>query len=191
VDLTRLSEPRFFWLGAGDVSKPIDTCGLIRLESAPFSNPRPIFSGRHTYMKTFSAKPHEVNREWFVVDATDKVLGRLATEIARRLRGKHKAIYTPHVDTGDFIVVTNVDKITVTGNKAEDKMYYRHSGYPGGIYETNFKKMQQRFPGRALETAVKGMLPKGPLGYAMLKKLKCYAGEQHPHTAQQPKALEI
>ena len=142
-------------------------------------------------MKTFSAKPHEVKREWFVVDATDKVLGRLATEIARRLRGKHKAIYTPHVDTGDFIVVTNVEKLTVTGNKAEDKKYYRHSGYPGGIYETNFKKMQQRFPGRALETAVKGMLPKGPLGYAMLKKLKCYAGEQHPHTAQQPKALEI
>ena len=142
-------------------------------------------------MKTFSAKPHEVKREWFVVDATDKVLGRLATEIARRLRGKHKAIYTPHVDTGDFIVVTNVDKVTVTGNKADEKKYYRHSGYPGGIYETNFKKMQQRFPGRALEAAVKGMLPKGPLGYAMLKKLKCYAGDQHPHVAQQPKALEI
>ncbi len=142
-------------------------------------------------MKTFSAKPHEVKREWFVVDATDKVLGRLATEIARRLRGKHKAIYTPHVDTGDFMIITNVEKIAVTGNKAEDKKYYRHSGYPGGIYETNFKKMQQRFPGRALETAVKGMLPKGPLGYAMLKKLKCYAGDQHPHTAQQPKALEI
>lgn len=142
-------------------------------------------------MKTFSAKPHEVKREWFVVDATDKVLGRLATEIARRLRGKHKAIYTPHVDTGDFVVITNVDKIAVTGNKADDKKYYRHSGYPGGIYETSFKKMQQRFPGRALETAVKGMLPKGPLGYAMLKKLKCYAGDQHPHTAQQPKALEI
>ena len=102
-----------------------------------------------------------------------------------------QAIYTPHVDTGDYIVVTNVDKITVTGNKAEDKKYYRHSGYPGGIYETNFKKLQQRFPARTLEAAVKGMLPKGPLGYAMLKKLKCYAGDQHPHTAQQPKALEI
>ena len=170
--------------------KVIDTRGEIHLESAPFSNLRPIFQDG-THMKTFSAKPHEVVREWFVVDATDKVLGRLATQIAHHLRGKHKAIFTPHVDTGDFIVVTNVDKIAVTGNKAEDKQYFRHTGYPGGIKETNFKKMQQRFPGRALETAVKGMLPKGPLGYAMLKKLKMYAGDQHPHTAQQPKALEI
>ena len=142
-------------------------------------------------MKTFSAKSHEVERDWFVVDATDKILGRLASEIAHRLRGKHKAIYTPHVDTGDYIVVTHVDKLRVTGNKAEDKIYYRHTGYPGGIYETNFSKMQARFPGRALEKAVKGMLPKGPLGYAMLKKLKCYAGAEHPHTAQQPKALDI
>ena len=142
-------------------------------------------------MKTFSAKSHEVQHDWFVVNATDLVLGRLATVIASRLRGKHKPEYTPHVDTGDFIVVTNVDKIRVTGNKSEDKMYYRHSGYPGGIYETNFKKMQQRFPGRALEKAVKGMLPKGPLGYAMLKKLKCYAGDAHPHAAQQPKPLVI
>jgi large subunit ribosomal protein L13 len=142
-------------------------------------------------MKTFSAKSHEVKREWFVVDATDKVLGRLASAIAHRLRGKHKAIYTPHVDTGDFIVVTNVEKLRVTGNKADDKIYFRHSGYPGGIYETNFRKLQQRFPGRALEKAIKGMLPKGPLGYAMLKKLKCVVGPQHPYTAQQPKALEI
>jgi len=142
-------------------------------------------------MKTFSAKPQEVTHEWYVVNATDLVLGRLATVIASRLRGKHKPEYTPHVDTGDFIVVTNVDKIRVTGNKAEDKKYYRHSGYPGGIYETTFKKMQQRFPGRALEKAVKGMLPKGPLGYAMLKKLKCYAGDTHPHSAQQPKLLEL
>jgi len=142
-------------------------------------------------MKTFSAKSHEVERDWFVVDATDKILGRLASEIAHRLRGKHKAIYTPHVDTGDYIVVTHVDKLRVTGNKSEDKIYYRHTGYPGGIYETNFSKMQARFPGRALEKAVKGMLPKGPLGYAMLKKLKCYAGAEHPHTAQQPKALDI
>ena len=142
-------------------------------------------------MKTFSAKPHEVTREWFVVDATDKVLGRLATEIARRLRGKHKAIYTPHVDTGDFIVVVNVDKIKEAAAKAEDKKYFRHSGYPGGIYETNFKKLQQRFPSRVLEKAVKGMLPKGPLGYSMLKKMKCYAGSAHPHSAQQPKVLEI
>ena len=109
-------------------------------------------------MKTFSAKPHEVKRDWFVVDATDKVLGRLATQIAHRLRGKHKAIYTPHVDTGDFIVVTNVERIAVTGNKAEDKKYYRHSGYPGGVYETNFKKIQQRFPGRALEAAVLSLI---------------------------------
>jgi large subunit ribosomal protein L13 len=142
-------------------------------------------------MKTFSAKPHDVQRDWFVVDGTDKVLGRLASTIAHRLRGKHKSIYTPHVDTGDFIVVVNVDKIKVTGNKAEDKKYYRHSGYPGGITETTFGKMQQRFPGRALEKAVKGMLPKGPLGYAMMKKLKVYAGDSHPHSAQQPRALQI
>ncbi|TCS70463.1 LSU ribosomal protein L13P [Sulfuritortus calidifontis] len=142
-------------------------------------------------MKTFSAKPLEVVHDWYVVDANDKVLGRLASEIARRLRGKHKAIYTPHVDTGDFIVVVNADKIRVTGNKALDKMYYRHSGYPGGLYETNFKDMQAKHPGRALEKAVKGMLPKGPLGYAMIKKLKVYAGGEHPHAAQQPKALEI
>jgi large subunit ribosomal protein L13 len=142
-------------------------------------------------MKTFSAKPHEVQRDWFVVDATDKVLGRLASEVAKRLRGKHKPVYTPHVDTGDFIVVVNVEKLRVTGNKELDKKYFRHSGYPGGVYETNFKNMQQRFPGRALEKAVRGMLPKGPLGYAMIKKLKCYAGGAHPHTAQQPKALDI
>ena len=142
-------------------------------------------------MKTFSAKPQEVTHDWFIVDATDKVLGRLAAEVARRLRGKHKPIYTPHVDTGDFIVVVNVEKLRVTGNKAEDKKYYRHSGYPGGIYETNFKKLQQRFPGRILEKAVKGMLPKGPLGYAMLKKMKCYAGADHPHAAQQPKPLVV
>ena len=142
-------------------------------------------------MKTFSAKAHEVKRDWFVVDATDVVLGRLAAEIARRLRGKHKAIYTPHVDTGDYIVVVNADKIRVTGNKELDKKYYRHTGYPGGIYETTFGKMQARFPGRALEKAVKGMLPKGPLGYAMIKKMKVYAGGDHPHTAQQPQSLEI
>ena len=142
-------------------------------------------------MKTFSAKPLEVKRDWFVVDATDKVLGRVASELARRLRGKHKPEFTPHVDTGDYMVVVNVEKLRVTGNKAEDKKYYRHSGYPGGIYETNFTKLQQRFPERVLEKAVKGMLPKGPLGYAMIKKLKVYAGEQHPHTAQQPKTLDI
>ena len=142
-------------------------------------------------MNTFSAKSHEVVREWFVVDATDKVLGHVAAELARILRGKHKPEFTPHVDTGDFIVVVNVEKLKVTGNKAEDKKYFRHTGYPGGIYETNFSKMQARFPGRVLEKAVKGMLPKGPLGYAMFKKLKCYAGASHPHVAQQPKVLEI
>ena len=142
-------------------------------------------------MKTYSAKPHEVQRDWYVVDASDKVLGRLASQIALRLRGKHKAIYTPHVDTGDFIVVTNVEKLRVTGNKADDKLYHRHSGYPGGITTTTFGKMQARFPGRALEKAVKGMLPKGPLGYKMIKKLKCYAGGAHPHSAQQPKTLDI
>ena len=142
-------------------------------------------------MNTFSAKAHEVVREWFVVDATDKVLGHVAAEAARILRGKHKAEFTPHVDTGDFIVVVNVEKLKVTGNKALDKTYYRHTGYPGGIYETTFGKMQARFPGRALEKAVKGMLPKGPLGYAMIKKMKIYAGADHPHEAQQPKPLEV
>ena len=142
-------------------------------------------------MKTFSAKSHEVQRGWFVVDATDKVLGRLAAEIAHRLRGKHKAIYTPHCDTGDYIVVVNAEKMRVTGNKALDNIYYRHSGYPGGIYETNYGDMQNKHPGRALEKAVKGMLPKGPLVYAMIKKLKVYAEGNHPHSAQQPKALEL
>jgi large subunit ribosomal protein L13 len=142
-------------------------------------------------MKTFSAKPAEVTHEWFVIDATDKVLGRVASEVALRLRGKHKAIYTPHVDTGDFIVIVNADKIRVTGNKANDKVYYSHSGYPGGIHATKFKDMQAKHPGRAIEKAVKGMLPKGPLGYAMVKKLKVYAGATHPHTAQQPKVLEL
>jgi large subunit ribosomal protein L13 len=142
-------------------------------------------------MSTFSAKPADVKHEWFVIDATDKVLGRIASEAALRLRGKHKAIYTPHVDTGDFIVVVNADKLRVTGSKADQKIYYRHSGFPGGIYATKFKDMQIKHPGRALEKAVKGMLPKGPLGYAMIKKLKVYAGSQHPHSAQQPKVLEI
>ena len=142
-------------------------------------------------MKTFSAKPLEVKRDWYVVDATNKVVGRLAAEIALRLRGKHKPEFTPHVDTGDYIVVVNADKLVMTADKANDKKYYRHTGYPGGIYETNFRKMQEKHPGRALEIAVKGMLPKGPLGYAMIKKLFVYAGNEHPHSAQQPKKLEI
>jgi large subunit ribosomal protein L13 len=142
-------------------------------------------------MKTFSAKPHEVKRDWLLVDASDKVVGRLASQIALRLRGKHKPEYTPHVDTGDFIVVVNASRLRITGAKEESKKYYRHTGYPGGVYETSFRKMQERFPGRALQIAVKGMLPKGPLGYAMIKKLKIYADGHHPHTAQQPKSIEI
>ena len=142
-------------------------------------------------MKTFSAKPHEVKRDWYIVDASDKVLGRLAAAVAHRLRGKHKAEFTPHVDSGDYIVVVNAEKLRVTGNKARDKMYYRHSTYPGGIYSTNFAKLQARHPTRVLEMAVKGMLPKGPLGYAMLRKMKVYAGSAHPHEAQQPTQLDI
>lgn len=142
-------------------------------------------------MKTVSTRPQDVDHSWFVVDAEDKTLGRLATEVALRLRGKHKPEYTPHVDTGDYIVVVNADKIRVTGNKFNDKMYYRHSGYPGGIKEMNFKDMQDRHPERILEKAVKGMLPKNPLGRAMFKKLKVYAGAEHPHAAQQPQPLEI
>jgi large subunit ribosomal protein L13 len=142
-------------------------------------------------MRSFVPTAGSVERQWHVIDAEGQVLGRVATEAARLLQGKHKARYTPHIDTCDFIIVTNVDKIRVTGTKADDKLYHRHSGYPGGVRTTNFGKMQQRFPGRALEKAVKGMLPKGPLGYAMLKKLKCYAGPAHPHAAQQPKSLEL
>ena len=142
-------------------------------------------------MKTFSAKPHEVTRGWYVVDASGKVLGRLAAEIARRLRGKHKPEFTPHADTGDYIVVVNADKLRVTGKKAEQKIYYRHSTYPGGIYSASFAKLHARHPDRVLRLAVKGMLPKGPLGYAMLRKMKVYAGAAHPHAAQQPKPLEV
>ena len=142
-------------------------------------------------MKTFSAKPQEVQHDWYLVDANNAVLGRLASQIAARLRGKHKAIYTPHVDTGDFVVVVNADKLRVTGNKSEDKLYHRHSTYPGGLYTTNFTKLQQRHPERVLQKAVRGMLPKGPLGYAMLRKLKVYAGAEHPHSAQQPKPIDL
>ncbi len=142
-------------------------------------------------MKTISAKAHEVKRDWFIVDAAGQTLGRLASQIATRLRGKHKAIYTPHVDTGDYIVVINADKITVTGNKAKDKMYYRHSEFPGGIRETSFEKMIARKPTDVLEIAVKGMLPKNPLGREMFRKLKVYAGVDHPHVAQQPQVLDL
>ena len=142
-------------------------------------------------MKTYTAKADDVEHGWYVVDAQNKVLGRLAVQIATRLRGKHKPEYTPHVDTGDYIVVVNAAKLRVTGRKAERKMYYRHTGFPGGIRETNFAKLHAARPERVLQKAVKGMLPKGPLGYAMLRKLKVYAGDKHPHSAQQPKALEI
>jgi large subunit ribosomal protein L13 len=142
-------------------------------------------------MKTFSAKSHEVQRGWYIVDATGKVLGRVAAEIARRLRGKHKPEFTPHVDTGDYIVVVNAEKLRVTGNKAKDKLYHRHTSYPGGIRTTNFEKLQAKHPERVLTLAVKGMLPKGPLGYAMIKKMKIYPGAEHPHSAQQPKPLQI
>ena len=142
-------------------------------------------------MKTFSAKPAVVQHGWFVVNAQNKGLGRLAARIAMRLRGKHKPEYTPHVDTGDYIVVVNAEKIRVTGRTAAQKTYYRHTGYPGGIREISFEKLQAKYPDRVLQKAVKGMLPKGPLGYAMIKKLKIYAGEAHPHEAQQPLALEL
>lgn len=142
-------------------------------------------------MKTFSAKSHEVKRDWYVVDASNKVLGRLATEIARRLRGKHKAEYTPHVDTGDYIIVTNAEKVVVTGRKFKEKIYYSHSEYPGGIKSISFEKLQIKNPTRIIELAVKGMLPKNPLGREMYRKLKVYVGNDHPHAAQQPKQLDI
>ena len=140
---------------------------------------------------TLSAKPAEVRRDWFVVDADGKTLGRMATEIARRLRGKHKTIYTPHVDTGDYIVVINAEKIRVTGNKLKDKIYYHHTGYIGGIKSITLEKQLDKAPERVVQSAVKGMLPKNSLGRTMFGKLKVYAGTEHPHTAQQPKVLEI
>ncbi|HEY7866592.1 MAG: large subunit ribosomal protein L13 [Psychromonas sp.] len=142
-------------------------------------------------MKTFVAKPAEVKRDWFVVDAEGKTLGRLATEIALRLRGKHKAEYTPHVDTGDYIIVINAEKVTVTGNKAKGKIYYHHTGFIGGIKAISFEDLIKRAPERVIEKAVKGMLPRGPLGRAMYRKLKVYAGTEHQHSAQQPQVLDI
>jgi large subunit ribosomal protein L13 len=142
-------------------------------------------------MKTFSAKPDEVRRDWFVVDADGKTLGRLSTEIARRLRGKHKPEYTPHVDTGDYIVVVNADKIRVTGNKMKDKMYHRYTGYVGNLKSMPLEKLMQESPERALQFAVKGMLPRNPLGRKMFSKLRVFAGPEHTHAAQQPAPLEI
>ena len=142
-------------------------------------------------MKTFSAKPAEVRREWFVVDAQDQTLGRLATEVARRLRGKHKPEYTPHVDTGDYVVVINAAGVHVTGRKRTDKIYHHHTGYIGGLKEERFVDLIQRAPAQVIENAVRGMLPRNPLGRAMLRKLKVYPGAEHPHTAQQPQALAL
>ena len=142
-------------------------------------------------MKTFSAKPESVKRDWYVIDATDKVLGRLSTEIARRLRGKHKPEYTPHVDTGDYIIVINAEKVRVTGTKESDKMYHHHTGYIGSLKSTNLAKLRQDHPERIIQRSVKGMLPKNALGRAMFKKLKVYAGDSHQHAAQQPQPLEI
>lgn len=140
-------------------------------------------------MKTYSARNETTEHKWYLVDAEDKVLGRLATQIAKYLRGKHKAEYTPHVDTGDYIIVLNADKVKVTGNKEQDKIYYRHSGYPGGIKEMNLAKLRAKDATMIIEKAVKGMLPKNPLGRAMLRKLKVYTGTEHPHVAQQPEVI--
>ena len=142
-------------------------------------------------MKTFSAKPAEVKRDWYLIDADGKTLGRLSTEIARRLRGKHKAEYTPLVDTGDYIIVVNAEKVRVTGTKEKDKIYYKHTGYIGNMKSVALGKLRQTHPSRIIETAVQGMLPKNPLGRAMFRKLKVYAGTEHNHQAQQPKLLEI
>ena len=142
-------------------------------------------------MKTVSVRQQDVAHDWCVVDATGQTLGRLASEIARRLRGKHKAEYTPHVDTGDYIIVVNAEKVFVSGNKETKKIYYRHSGYPGGIKSTSLKKLREAKPEVLLEKAVKGMLPRNPLGRAVFRKLKVYAGDTHPHGAQQPKTMVL
>jgi large subunit ribosomal protein L13 len=142
-------------------------------------------------MKTYVAKEHEVKKNWFVVDAADRTLGRLASEVARRLRGKHKPIFTPHADTGDFVVVVNADKVAMTGRKWDQKIYYRHTGYMGGLKEISARKLREKRPEDIVRFAVRGMLPKNSLGRRQLKKLKVYAGPEHPHQAQQPQELEI
>lgn len=142
-------------------------------------------------MKTYSARPGEVSRNWLLVDAEGQTLGHMATAIATRLRGKHKAEYTPHVDTGDFVVVINADKVRVTGKKATGKIYHSHSGYPGGLKSLSFEQMLAKSPERVVRLAVRGMMPRNRLGRAMLKKLKVYAGGEHPHSAQQPQTLEL
>lgn len=142
-------------------------------------------------IKTYTPKPQDIKREWWIVDAEGQTLGRLASQIATILRGKHKPIYAPHIDTGDFVIVINAEKVRVTGNKEEDKLYHRHSGYPGGLTSISLRDQRRRFPERIIESAVRGMLPKNALGRAMFKKLKIYAGPAHPHEAQQPRTLEL
>jgi large subunit ribosomal protein L13 len=146
---------------------------------------------RYREMRTHSTKPSEIERQWYVVDAEGQTLGRLASEIAKILRGKHKPIYSPHLDTGDYVVVINAEKIHVTGRKMDQKIYYRHSGYPGGLKEVTLREQLEKHPRRVIRSAVKGMLPHNPLGRSMLRKLKVYAGDAHPHQAQQPRALEF
>jgi len=142
-------------------------------------------------IKTYTPKKDDIQREWFVIDAKDQTLGRLATQVAVLLRGKHKPIYAPHMDVGDFVIIINADKIRVTGNKLDQKVYYRHSGYPGGIKSRTLREQLNRFPDRVIRTAVRGMLPKNSLGRHMIKKLKVYAGDKHPHQAQQPRVYEL
>lgn len=156
-------------------------------DGRPLDGPMQVFYN----MKTYSAKSEAVSRDWYIVDAAGKTLGRISSEIASRLRGKHKPEYTPHADTGDYIVVINAEKVRVTGNKAQDKIYHSHSGYPGGLKSISFEKLIEKAPERTIQSAVKGMLPKGPLGRAMFRKLKVYKGSEHPHAAQQPIELAI
>jgi large subunit ribosomal protein L13 len=177
---TREQTPKISWKQTHTVRGLIDKPKRAPVHFASFSQGIP--------MKTYTATPSTVKRDWFVVDATDKVLGRLASEIARRLRGKHKPEFTPSFDTGDYIIA---GKVRVTGNKLHDKFYHDHSGYPGGMKSKSFEKLNERHPGEALERAVKGMLPKGPLGRAMFRKMKVYTGAEHNHAAQQPQPLEI
>ena len=178
--------PRFFWQTC---TYGIDTGPVYPYYFPPFI--ATVMNGENCVMKTFSAKPAEVKRDWYIIDATGKTLGRLAAEIAKRLRGKHKPEYTPHVDTGDYIVVINAEKVHATGNKMTDKFYHHHTGYPGGIKSVQLKDQLIKHPTRVIEHAVKGMMPKNPLGRAMFRKLKVYAGTEHKHTAQQPKPLDL
>jgi large subunit ribosomal protein L13 len=169
---------------------PSQRVAEFRTGQGPERN-EPDQTKRASFMSTFTAKNETVQRDWYIVDASGKTLGRLSTELARRLRGKHKPVYTPHVDTGDYLIVINAEKITVTGKKLTDKKYHRFTGYIGNLKTESLQQALDRHPERVIETAVKGMLPKGPLGRAMYRKLKVYAGTNHPHAAQQPQVLDI